>query len=643
MNTNHACRVLRKLLTMLRTMVIRLSRQTQHPYYILQRILGILTSRFMHSSAAHASGGTGCHKHECREQCSDADTSSVLAILPSLCHPSESRHSTSQRSEHTRADNSLTEEVESNYVSVSIGTSLQDSTPLTMKPMTASDVRRYSKKSQIHWQRTDTDFQISPGQKDFSVFPEKFESGDITWNCHIHPHGTLYFSSDLLTWKDPDMETNEIEITVYTDADVRERPNSDVIASCVRTLLEQAQLAGHLEGTLMELTVDLSTNDSGELECQYYFVAPDQRILFWEAHFEAKHLFCGVKCVTSSHIKYAIEAEYWMHRELYPSDCKITPELHRELQAVILHAYTDTIFSEISLAPFDTDELQRALNIVDYLNGIVNKSDPTTNDEPDSTTNDQYIWAYARLMRMFTRARLSNFYGEIGTRLGDHTIYADDNSTEKRPIVKLFNFFLFGSPSTHVRQIDSVWVDQSVNRPRWKMFMNRLTSEWSGLAIYSTVMLAVDISFLSMPAIGTRPSAQIALYISSLWSVASLVVSALLAQSGGHRDSINRATAFMTRITQSLHGKENLAIIFSLPYALVVWGMVFFFLALSLVIFLSASVTTWCTVGPAWLLVVGFIGWPVWAAKIPPIGRWMSSLWIGSENTKPVETTDEAY
>ena len=29
-----------------------------------------------------------------------------------------------------------------------------------------------------------------------------------------------------------------------------------------------------------------------------------------------------------------------MHRELYPSDCKITPELHRELQAIILHAYT---------------------------------------------------------------------------------------------------------------------------------------------------------------------------------------------------------------------------------------------------------------------------------------------------------------
>ncbi|OAX36102.1 hypothetical protein K503DRAFT_721938 [Rhizopogon vinicolor AM-OR11-026] len=476
---------------------------------------------------------------------------------------------------------------------------------------------------------------ISAGRKDFSI-PEEINSGDLIWDCQVHPHGTLYFSSEQVTWKDPDMETSMVQITVFTDADVRKQSNSDAIASCVRKLLDQAQISGHLEDTLTELTIDLSTNVHGELECKYYFVAPDRRVLFWENDFEAKHLLGEVKGVTSGHIKYAMEAEYWMHRELYPNDCKITPELHRELQAMILHAYTDTIFSEVSLAPFDTDELQRALSIVDYLNGefrpytvssrFLDPSQGIVNK--DSIADDQYIWAYARLMRMFTRARFSNFYGEIGARLGtDHAVYADDSYLARRPIVKLFNLILFGSPSSHVRKIDSVWVDQAVNRPRWKMFMNGLTSEWNGLVIYSTVMLAVDISFLAVPTIDQRPSAKIALYISSLWSVASLVVSALLAHSGGQQDNIDRATAFMTRMTRSLHGKENLAVIFSLPYALVIWGMVFFFLALSLVIFLSANVATWCTVGPAWLLVIGFIGWPVWAAKRHPIGQPVSFLW----------------
>lgn len=58
------------------------------------------------------------------------------------------------------------------------------------------------------------------------------------------------------------MGTTEVEITVCTDADVREQLNSDVIASCVRTFLVQAQVAGRLEDTLM---VDLSRMMDGIL------------------------------------------------------------------------------------------------------------------------------------------------------------------------------------------------------------------------------------------------------------------------------------------------------------------------------------------------------------------------------------------
>jgi hypothetical protein len=105
-----------------------------------------------------------------------------------------------------------------------------------------------------------------------------------------------------VTWKDPDMETSMVQITVFTDADVRKQSNSDAIASCVTKLLGQAQISGHLEDTLTELTIDLSTNAHGELECRYYFVAPDRRVLFWEDDFEARHLFGEVKGVTSGHI-----------------------------------------------------------------------------------------------------------------------------------------------------------------------------------------------------------------------------------------------------------------------------------------------------------------------------------------------------
>jgi hypothetical protein len=93
-------------------------------------------------------------RHERREHWGNEPSISPVAILPSLDFPSESGHSAqphsvSQHSEHTRAGSSLPEDVESNHVSVSIVTSLRDSAPTILKPMTASDVRRYSKKSQM--------------------------------------------------------------------------------------------------------------------------------------------------------------------------------------------------------------------------------------------------------------------------------------------------------------------------------------------------------------------------------------------------------------------------------------------------------------------------------------------------------------
>ncbi|KAG1776645.1 hypothetical protein EV702DRAFT_328099 [Suillus placidus] len=186
-----ARRVLHKLLAILRTMAIKLSRQFSYPYYILQRILSTWTSRArVRSSAANANASS---RHERREQRGNEPDASPVAILPSLNYPSESGHSVSQHSEHTRAESSLPEDVESNHVSVSIVTSLRDSAPPILKPMTASDVRRYSKKSQI--QRTDTAFMIPAGRKDFLI-PDKIDAGDLIWDCQIHPHGTLYFSSE---------------------------------------------------------------------------------------------------------------------------------------------------------------------------------------------------------------------------------------------------------------------------------------------------------------------------------------------------------------------------------------------------------------------------------------------------------------
>jgi hypothetical protein len=55
-----------------------------------------------------------------------------------------------------------------------------------------------------------------------------------------------------------------------------------------------------------------------------------------------------------------------------------------------------------------------------------------------------------------------------------------------------FNVALFGAPESHMNELKRVWVDRSINSPRWKSFNNKLISEWSGITIYvRTMILAV--------------------------------------------------------------------------------------------------------------------------------------------------------
>jgi hypothetical protein len=46
-------------------------------------------------------------------------------------------------------------------------------------------------------------------------------------------------------------------------------------------------------------------------------------------------------------------------------------------------------------------------------------------------------------------------------------------------------------------ELRRVWVDRTINYPRWKNFNDNLRSEWSGITIYvRTVILAVLLLFI---------------------------------------------------------------------------------------------------------------------------------------------------
>lgn len=148
------------------------------------------------------------------------------------------------------------------------------------------------------------------------------------------------------------------------------------------------------------------------------------------------------------------------------------------------------------------------------------------------------------------QAQFFNFCGLPEARLNaDQPLFVKEKKSKF--IVALswaINVALFDAPRSHMAELRLVWVDRSINSPRWKNFNTRLSSEWSGITMYvrvtilagrllftsscqSTVMVAVDVSFLAVPSVSIQDSGSVPIistYLSIFCIVGSLVVSLFL-------------------------------------------------------------------------------------------------------------------
>ena len=137
-----------------------------------------------------------------------------------------------------------------------------------------------------------------------------------------------------------------------------------------------------------------------------------------------------------------------------------------------------------------------------------------------------------------------NFCGQSCARLNADTPLFGQQTWNRGIVFNMVNVFLLGSPNEHAVRLQRVWVDGTIILPRWKDFVNRLTTELGRYPIFvsdsyfacgasyvsqSTVMLAVNFSFLVVPGVITSgPPAspiQIILYCSVVSTIGSIVFS----------------------------------------------------------------------------------------------------------------------
>jgi len=149
--------------------------------------------------------------------------------------------------------------------------------------------------------------------------------------------------------------------------------------------------------------------------------------------------------------------------------------------------------------------------------------------------------------------------------------------------------FFFFAPEVHLRGLEEVGEDLIVCAHGWSTFIGKLQTEWQEFVLYATVLVNANVGFLTLPSVDNgshyRGPAQLACYISVIFGTGSIITGLMLTRQ--HRDKLNSAPeagAFLKNTKL-----EALAIIYSIPFSLLMWALISFFVAFLLECLLKPS------------------------------------------------------
>lgn len=218
-------------------------------------------------------------------------------------------------------------------------------TPIVPEPQ----VKRYERHIPINSEYKP--FEVKKGPLDCS---EELAAVD-GWEPLTHPEGALFFYQ-------PDKR-------VFTDANVRDSITAVKINKAVVTAYEGMRRADiHLDSSV-ELVLELIVERDKEY-LGYYFADHKRRIIFWFEDYNFFDLVNNVRGVErKSHIKYALDSQYWRHVELFPNKRVLPEDIVITLKEIVMHAHAENITSETCLAPFAPSEVASMLGLVDHLKG----------------------------------------------------------------------------------------------------------------------------------------------------------------------------------------------------------------------------------------------------------------------------------
>ncbi|KAF7330609.1 hypothetical protein MSAN_02454700 [Mycena sanguinolenta] len=360
----------------------------------------------------------------------------------------------------------------------------------------------------------------------------------------------------------------------------------------------------------VDLVLDLvkSEDGTGETLCGYYFVDHFERIVFWDDAFELDRLSHSrdIGGVTSTqHIMIELTVQFWLHCALFPSAIKVTTELIAELRDVLIHRIGDAMTSPTSTVAESVEDLLKMLTLVESM------------QENAQADFSGCACILSRFMWKFTSQMFYHFYGEPCARL-DKTQSVYGHVPRHSLLIKIIAPILLNAPLTHLRMFEEVYADENVSHVQWRRLIERLDQEWQQLTLFATVLLNADIAFLAIPTVDNgdhapRSVAQIAIYVSVVASLGSVVVGLFLSRLNRDQrdaeDYVDEAAEYLALHHTSYFGFESLAILYSLPFSLLIWGTFAFLLAFLVMCFQDSNPSTRSLVAFTSFIIISGIAW----------------------------------
>ncbi|KAI0346482.1 hypothetical protein BDW22DRAFT_1481531 [Trametopsis cervina] len=457
-------------------------------------------------------------------------------------------------------------------------------------PLLSIEVRRYTRGITIPKRDKGKEMFIQPVTLRFEREP--MTSG---WVRCIHPEGALYYYN--------------AEKRIYTEAYLDDPLVLDKIEKCISTLFEEHEITLEQQKIIDESDLVLEIYHEDDSMCGYYFANHESRTLFWLDEQNMQYDLHEVHGeLTPSHMKYAMERFYWLHMFLFPHNHWLDPKIVSEAKAMLTWASIDELTSPTSPSLFGAEKLMQFISLVDQVENMLHDDCATA--------------TIGRILAEFAQEHFLNYHGERGARINSNQSVHTHKLPYHSSLRTIVFLALFNGPNTYLSAIEDIYTDDIVRTRSWKAHESKLKEGWEEYVLCSGVLLNANIALLALPHlipdnVASSTAGQVASYLSMLTSMGSMIIGLLLQRQ--HRRYYGNdefaAVRYLTTYVVRAGSIARLAVVYSLPHALLMWSMIAFLAAIAFECFNTRNTPTITMIAVSLVLLVGLILWCAYAGS----------------------------